>query len=78
MITIQDKSKCCGCDACGDVCAHGAISFKTDIEGFWYPEVDASKCTNCGLCEKVCPNLNAEELKKLFYEGKTIKQEIDG
>lgn len=57
MITIQDKSKCCGCNACGDVCAHGAISFKTDIEGFWYPEVDASKCTDCGLCEKVCPNL---------------------
>ena len=57
MITIQDKSKCCGCNACGDVCAHGAISFKTDIEGFWYPEVDAPKCTDCGLCEKVCPNL---------------------
>ena len=57
MISIQDKSKCCGCNACGDVCAYGAILFKTDIEGFWYPEVDASKCTNCGLCEKVCPNL---------------------
>ena len=68
MITIQDKSKCCGCNACGDVCAHGAISFKTDIEGFWYPEVDTSKCTNCGLCEKVCPNLHAEELKKNDFE----------
>ena len=68
MISIQDKSKCCGCNACGDVCAHGAISFVTDIEGFWYPEVDASKCTDCGLCEKICPNLHAEELKKNDFE----------
>ena len=68
MISIQDKSKCCGCNACGDVCAHGAISFVTDIEGFWYPEVDTSKCTDCGLCEKVCPNLHADELKKNDFE----------
>ena len=40
MIQITDKSKCCGCNACGDVCTHKAITFKTDIEGFWYPEVD--------------------------------------
>ena len=35
MIQIKDKSKCCGCNACGDVCAHNAITFKTDIEGFF-------------------------------------------
>lgn len=68
MITIQDKSKCCGCNACRDVCAHGAISFKTDIEGFWYPEMDLSKCVDCGLCEKVCPNLHSEDLKRNDYE----------
>lgn len=64
MIQITDKSKCCGCNACGDVCAHGAITFKTDIEGFWYPEVDKGKCVDCGLCEKVCPIINIKELKK--------------
>ena len=47
MIHISDKAMCCGCNACGDVCAHDAITFKTDIEGFWYPEVDKSKCNNC-------------------------------
>lgn len=74
MITITDKSKCCGCNACGDVCAHQAITFKTDIEGFWYPEVDKEKCTDCGLCEKVCPELNIESLKKNDFEkpAKTI------
>lgn len=64
MIQITDKSKCCGCNACGDVCAHGAITFKVDIEGFWYPVVDKERCVGCGLCEKVCPELHIGELKK--------------
>lgn len=64
MINIIDKTKCCGCNACGDACAHGAITFKTDIEGFWYPTVNKDKCVNCELCEKVCPIINIKELKK--------------
>lgn len=80
MITIQDKSKCCGCNACGDVCAHGAISFVTDIEGFWYPEVDTTKCTDCGLCEKVCPILHAaskiERYRTPVVYGAYAKDEV--
>ncbi|MCM1218484.1 MAG: Coenzyme F420 hydrogenase/dehydrogenase, beta subunit C-terminal domain [Lachnospiraceae bacterium] len=68
MINITDKVDCCGCNACGDVCAHNAISFKTDIEGFWYPVVDKEKCIDCGLCDKVCPVINIGALKKNDYE----------
>ncbi len=68
MIQITDKSKCCGCNACGDVCPKDAITFKTDIEGFWYPEVNMERCIDCGLCEKVCPELHINELKKNDYE----------
>lgn len=64
MINIIDKSLCCGCNACGDVCPYQAISFKTDLEGFWYPLVDKEKCTDCGLCDKICPNINIQALKK--------------
>ena len=68
MIQITDKSKCCGCNACGDVCPKDAITFKTDIEGFWYPEVNMERCIDCGVCEKVCPELHINELKKNDYE----------
>ena len=64
MIQIQNKQDCCGCNACGDICAHKAITFKTDIEGFWYPDVNKDLCTDCHLCEKVCPIINVKDLKK--------------
>ncbi len=64
MINITDKTKCCGCCACVDICPYDAISLRTDIEGFWYPEVDHSKCVECGLCEKVCPELHISDLKR--------------
>lgn len=55
MINIIDKAQCCGCNACGDVCPKDSITFKTDLEGFWYPEVNMDTCIDCHLCEKVCP-----------------------
>ena len=64
MINIKNKVDCCGCNACGDICTHKAITFKTDVEGFWYPEVNKDLCTDCHLCEKVCPIINVKELKK--------------
>lgn len=55
MIDIKRKEECCGCNACGDVCPKGAITFDIDDEGFWYPVIDENKCINCGLCNKICP-----------------------
>ena len=63
MIDVKNKIDCCGCQACGDVCHAGAISFHSDNEGFWYPEVDKDKCTDCHLCEKICPVLNIDALR---------------
>ena len=68
MIKITDKVNCCGCNACGDACPKQAITFKTDHEGFWYPEVDMQKCIDCGQCEKVCPIINIDTLKKNDYQ----------
>lgn len=49
-----DKYECCGCTACEQVCAKGAISMVQDNEGFSYPVINKNLCVNCGLCEKVC------------------------
>ncbi len=55
MINIQKKENCCGCNACGDVCPKGAITFVNDQEGFWYPQINQELCIDCKLCETVCP-----------------------
>lgn len=64
MIKIIDKSKCCGCTACVQICPKQCIAICADEEGFIYPEVDTQKCVNCSLCEKVCPYNNFNSPKK--------------
>ena len=56
----KDLASCCGCRACEQVCAHGALSFDKDMEGFLYPVLNPSLCVDCGLCSKVCPMMNAD------------------
>lgn len=58
----EEKTKCCGCTACENICPVQCISMKEDFEGFAYPEIDKSKCIECGLCEKVCPILKPPTL----------------
>jgi acetyltransferase-like isoleucine patch superfamily enzyme/coenzyme F420-reducing hydrogenase beta subunit len=72
MIEIKDKIDCCGCNACGDICPKDCITFKTDIEGFWYPEVDMDKCINCHLCEKVCPIIKPADYIQRYEEPKVF------
>jgi acetyltransferase-like isoleucine patch superfamily enzyme/coenzyme F420-reducing hydrogenase beta subunit len=55
MIKISDKTACCGCNACVQICPRQCISREFDHEGFLYPAVDESLCVNCGMCNRVCP-----------------------
>ena len=34
MVNIADKAMCCGCNACGDVCAHDAIKTGINIDNW--------------------------------------------
>ena len=62
-----DKKDCYGCTACEAVCPTGAITFKSDEEGFYYPSLDENVCTQCGACIKVC-NIESENLKATLNE----------
>ena len=68
MITVTDKSRCCGCSACAGVCPVQCISMEADSEGFKYPSADPAVCLSCGKCEQVCPmtTTNSRSEKKAY------------
>lgn len=63
MITNSLIQKCCGCQACRNICPQQCISMEADNEGFLYPKIDYAKCINCNLCSKVCL-LNASDANR--------------
>ena len=78
MINIVNKSFCCGCAACVQICPKKCISLTEDKEGFLYPIVDKATCIDCGLCEKVCPYLTEgiEREPKVVYAAKHSNEDI--
>lgn len=78
MIEITQKTNCCGCQACANICPRNCISMQADEEGFLYPHVDKKVCVDCGLCEKVCPILNKPQTYPVLatYAAKHKSEEI--
>lgn len=56
---VSTKSNCAYCGACANVCPVNAITYKLDLEGNKYPQINLSKCVSCNACEQVCPYTNA-------------------
>ena len=50
MIRLDKKEKCCGCEACKQICPRKCIEFKYDEEGFMYPKINEKDSVDCGLC----------------------------
>ncbi len=75
---FHKKSQCCGCGACQEACAKGAIQMVTDWEGFSYPRVNQNLCVHCGRCEAVCPMNHQdrkEEAGERIYLGAQAKDD---
>ncbi len=63
----MEKSECCGCENCANVCPIRIIGMEPDALGFRYPVYLKDTCIHCNLCVKVCPQL------KKVNEAKQIK-----
>lgn len=61
-VLFEDKTNCCACGACVNVCPKDAVSMKEDQCGFLYPMIDTQKCVGCGRCKKVCSYQNEKEM----------------
>lgn len=66
-IETLNKSNCCACGACLNICPKNAIYMANDIHGFVYPKIRQEICVDCGLCVKAC-NYNSTEKKKSLKE----------
>lgn len=73
MIQIKDKTKCCGCTACYNVCPKNAIQMIPDEEGFSYPLVDNEVCIQCGLCNAVCPVENRQKSSSKMVKSVVLR-----
>lgn len=60
-ILYNNKSDCCACGACMNICPQKAISMSEDDYGFLYPNIDKKKCVRCGKCKSVCAFQNTKE-----------------
>ncbi len=79
MIRITDKSLCCGCSACMNICPAQCIVMRRDREGFDYPVANPDRCIGCGKCEKVCPVLNPRDVSAPLETVAARKDEfVDG
>lgn len=66
MIQISDKTKCCGCRACSEICPKQCINMERDSEGFLYPVVDKEICIDCGMCEKYARKFMWKKLEQVI------------
>lgn len=72
MIKITDKTSCCGCGACAQICPEGCIEMTEDEEGFLFPKADQGRCTGCEACERACPLIKRKQAESA--EGKESSQ----
>ena len=67
---LASKTDCTGCQACGDICPKGCISFEQGKDGLLYPRIDNKDCIGCRSCERACPIitpvLNDKKLPKVY------------
>lgn len=79
---VCEKDKCCGCNACVNICPKKCISLVDEVKSI-NALINKDKCIDCKMCKKVCQvnNKNSEliKLNKVYecYEGLTKYNDIN-
>lgn len=82
MSTVCEKDKCCGCNACVNICPKKAITLVDNIKSL-NAIIDENLCVNCNMCKKVCQVINLDTNLIEFnsvekcYEGVTKNDDIN-
>ena len=66
-LSTHDRSECCGCGGCQQICPTHCIRMTLLDDGFFYPEIDEELCVHCDSCVNVCPihqSKNTSEAKQ--------------
>lgn len=74
---FENKSQCCGCGACMNICPRKAIIMKEDKFGFLYPSINSDLCIKCGACKRVCGFQNIEEKNEPMHTYVACTQTTD-
>lgn len=53
-LLTKQRTLCCGCGACRNICPESAITMENDEKGFPYPVISRDRCVRCLKCLKVC------------------------
>lgn len=69
-LPVIEPRSCSGCDACFNLCAHGALHI--DQEGGTY-HVDATRCTGCGICRDVCTRQAVSLIEQGWGNAQTLR-----
>ena len=78
MIEVTDKTRCCGCSACANICPVRCITMTADSEGFRYPSADPHACISCGRCDEVCPmNSHVSSQDRTAYAVRVPRYEAE-
>ena len=78
VFLFNEKSNCCACAACLNVCPKNAIIMKEGEDGFLYPYININRCVQCGKCQQVCNYQNRinEDKPMSAYAGMAVDDEI--
>ena len=82
LVTVCEKNKCTGCNACINICPKKCISLVDNVKSL-DAVIDKDLCINCKLCENVCQVVNTKKYLVKFqtpvgvYEGATKDEDIN-